>query len=755
MWKSSMVLARPLPMALMLLFLATPVHTAGHTQTSTSSSTNNSTLTHTDSTTNNSTLTHTQTSTSSTNNSTLTHTDIHHLGVFLADLIHKLHITVVSVCVYYSQDGDMIYERLAWELVRKLVFVQPCDANQPHEPTFPCLAPQPRPSHASSWLHSCRRRSYADIRLTEADQTKVVEKVSVKRYRETRGEVKQVVVGPDLLPSDEVEAIQATWILASYSKATQRVVVQEVFTFNDSPRTLVEPLGEWRPTARYSSTSTSSLTLHHQPGVGPRDFQRHILTFAYFPYPPYIMESEICPSPSPPPPQEEDNDNDDDENTREQQHEHSGYLNTRCLPHRHSRQLGESVLDGYFVEVFNTLAQRLNFLYRFVLPSTKENYTFGMGRPDNYSGLVGMVYRKEADVILASLTISEERLEVLDFSVPMDHFVRNLYIRTAAVHSNVGWGTYVLSFNGDVWVMTVVLILVTSFTLWVIGRFEITMVPLEILSLKDIFFMFYSCLVQQGVPTTPDSLRGRAVFWMFWVSSVILYANYTALLTSYLTVSTQSPPFTTFAEAVASYPQWQIGIMTGTTTRETIKDAQGKPYQLLSSRLDADPSLIVENEAQGVAKLLKKNYAFLTENPIMKYNYDNCSIKVIHVNLFPSYGRLGYAKNLPYAGVLDKELSRLSDGGLLDRMKRHWWGRETPCEDESFTDLDFTHTATAFIILLGGSILALFFLILERVQWRRAVRNERVITKTFMEKKKLPPIHRHPKQHRRGNMSPL
>lgn len=49
-------------------------------------------------------------------------------------------------------------------------------------------------------------------------QTKVVEKVSVERYRETSGEVRQVVVGPNLQPSAAVEAVLATWILASYSK---------------------------------------------------------------------------------------------------------------------------------------------------------------------------------------------------------------------------------------------------------------------------------------------------------------------------------------------------------------------------------------------------------------------------------------------------------------------------------------------------------------------------------------------------------
>lgn len=84
--------------------------------------------------------------------------------------------------------------------------------------------------------------------------------------------------------------------------------------------------------------------------------------------------------------------------------------------------------------------------------------------------------------------------------------------------------------------------------------------------------------------------------------------------------------------------------------------------------------------------------------------------------------------------VLYHRLSRLSDGGLLNRMRRHWWGRKTPCEDDSFTDLDFTHTATAFIILLGGSILALVFLFLERLQWKRTLQNVSVTTRASPKK---------------------
>ena len=61
------------------------------------------------------------------------------------------------------------------------------------------------------------------------------------------------------------------------------------------------------------------------------------------------------------------------------------------------------------------------------------------------------------------------------------------------------------------------------------------------------------------------------MFWLFWLSCVVLYAYYTARLTSYLAVSTASLPFTTFKGAVDKYPEWEIGIMTGTPLKTFIE----------------------------------------------------------------------------------------------------------------------------------------------------------------------------------------
>ena len=66
-------------------------------------------------------------------------------------------------------------------------------------------------------------------------------------------------------------------------------------------------------------------------------------------------------------------------------------------------------------------------------------------------------------------------------------------------------------------------------------------------------------------------------------------------------------------------------------------------------------------------------------------------------------------------------LSRLYDGGLQDKLMRQWIGRKIPCEEPSpLTELDFTHTVTAFLILLLGVVCSLLFVIVERIHERKS-----------------------------------
>lgn len=69
-----------------------------------------------------------------------------------------------------------------------------------------------------------------------------------------------------------------------------------------------------------------------------------------------------------------------------------------------------------------------------------------------------------------------------------------------------------------------------------------------------------------------------------------------------------------------------------------------------------------------------------------------------------------------FAPTTTCRLFRLRDGGVLDRLQRRWWERGTPCEEPSpYTHLDFTHTITAFLVLLVGFAVALLLLGVEKL----------------------------------------
>lgn len=62
----------------------------------------------------------------------------------------------------------------------------------------------------------------------------------------------------------------------------------------------------------------------------------------------------------------------------------------------------------------------------------------------------------------------------------------------------------------------------------------------------------------------------------------------------------------------------------------------------------------------------------------------------------------------------------MSDSGVLDRLSKKWWGRGAPCEDPTnFTELGFFQTATAFLILLVGLVMASLSLVTEKLLGKR------------------------------------
>ncbi|MPC08003.1 Glutamate receptor ionotropic, delta-2 [Portunus trituberculatus] len=354
--------------------------------------------------------------------------------------------------------------------------------------------------------------------------------------------------------------------------------------------------------------------------------------------------------------------------------------------------LGKDVVySGYLVEVILTIAATLNFKIQLsALPPGKDE--FGAEMDDgNYSGLIGAIQSQRNSSLEA-----------------------------------IGWDTFVLSFHWGTWLAILMLLGIMSTGLWIIVRHQ-TNEDDHFTKGSNIVFILFSCLVQQGSWILPTTGRVQAVLWLFWVASVVLYASYTAILTSFLTVSTVTPPFTSLEEAV-DVPGWKIGLLRGTAVPKIFQRSKKLSYQKVYERLQSDPSLYCESRKEGMDRMITDNkFAFFGDRRAMSYLIrNNCSIKevqdsVLLLSLSPqmtgsyikSYVHLGFRKLLPYANIINQELLKLEAGGVMDRIYQQWWGKQVPCEAPSpYTQLDFTlnksrsncHSPTAAAVLEVGTL---------------------------------------------------
>ncbi|GFQ78538.1 glutamate receptor ionotropic, delta-1 [Trichonephila clavata] len=77
---------------------------------------------------------------------------------------------------------------------------------------------------------------------------------------------------------------------------------------------------------------------------------------------------------------------------------------------------GEPKISGVEGRLLDIISSALGFRYNLVSPVEKEFRLLSLD--GNWSGLIGMVQRKEADIALGLLSVTEERTKAVDFTTP-------------------------------------------------------------------------------------------------------------------------------------------------------------------------------------------------------------------------------------------------------------------------------------------------------------------------------------------------
>ncbi|XP_034460489.1 glutamate receptor ionotropic, kainate 4 isoform X1 [Hippoglossus hippoglossus] len=411
------------------------------------------------------------------------------------------------------------------------------------------------------------------------------------------------------------------------------------------------------------------------------------------------------------------------------------------LRHNHQELDGNDRYEGFCVDMLKELADILKFKYRIRLVGDR---LYGVpGANGTWTGMVGELISRKADLAVAGLTITAEREKVIDFSKPFMTLGISIMYR---VHlgRRPGYFSFLDPFSPGVWLFMLLAYLAVSCVLFLVAR----LTPYEWYnphpclkgrcnllinqySLGNSFWFPVGGFMQQGSTIAPRALSTRCVSGVWWAFTLIIISSYTANLAAFLTVQRMEVPIES-VDDLADQTAIEYGTMHGGSTMTFFQNSRYQTYQRMWNFMHSkQPSVFVKSTEEGIARVLKSNYAYLLESTMNEYyRQRNCNLTQIGGLLDTKGYGIGMPHGSVYRDEFDLAILKLQEDNRLEILKRKWWdgGKCPKEEDHRAKGLGMENIGGIFVVLVCGLLVAIFMAVLEFV-WmlRQTPGNEQTV----------------------------
>uniref|UniRef100_A0A671VRZ7 Glutamate receptor n=1 Tax=Sparus aurata TaxID=8175 RepID=A0A671VRZ7_SPAAU len=424
---------------------------------------------------------------------------------------------------------------------------------------------------------------------------------------------------------------------------------------------------------------------------------------------------------------------------------------------------GNERYEGYCVDLASEIAKHVGIKYKL---SIVMDGKYGARDPETktWNGMVGELVYGRADIAVAPLTITLVREEVIDFSKPFMSLGISIMIKKPQ-KSKPGVFSFLDPLAYEIWMCIVFAYIGVSVVLFLVSRFspyewnleeqDETKDPQTPPDPPNDFGIFNSlwfslgAFMQQGCDISPRSLSGRIVGGVWWFFTLIIISSYTANLAAFLTVERMVSPIES-AEDLAKQTEIAYGTLDSGSTKEFFRRSKIAVYEKMWSYMkSAEPSVFVKTTPDGVARVRKSKgkFAFLLESTMNEYIEQRkpCDTMKVGGNLDSK----GYGVATPKGSALRTPVNlavlKLSEQGILDKLKNKWWYDKGECgtKDSGSKDktsaLSLSNVAGVFYILVGGLGLAMMVALIEFCYKSRQETKRLKLAKNAQNFKPAPP----------------
>ncbi|KYN34710.1 Glutamate receptor delta-2 subunit [Trachymyrmex septentrionalis] len=369
--------------------------------------------------------------------------------------------------------------------------------------------------------------------------------------------------------------------------------------------------------------------------------------------------------------------------------------------------LKNGTMDGFFGLLLIELSKAMNFTIKILDPVD----SFGSWDPQNgWSGAIGKLVNNEADIGIAAFTVTNDRLNDVDFSIPLIRTQYRLYLHEP-ITPYVQWFWYFKVFSPGVCVKLIMIIIIASILLTVIKAKGFSM---SIIS--DNYIKVWGIYCQQGLPEFPIKSSMRLAFFSIYVSSVIILSSYFASLISYLALNTAKLPFSTL-EGYVEDGTYKLLVLQNSAEYD-IPLYTKDPLLLKMYELREDKEYLPFNLFEGFKKICERmDLAFYTTEVFKNYLsiYIQCELVYINTGRIDN-NAITLKKGSPYTGFINYHLRRFQLNGVVNKLKNKNPSTISMKSVGNFT-VDITDVTPILTIVIGSTVLSLFILIIEKVYY--------------------------------------
>ncbi|KFB52145.1 AGAP000801-PA-like protein [Anopheles sinensis] len=404
---------------------------------------------------------------------------------------------------------------------------------------------------------------------------------------------------------------------------------------------------------------------------------------------------------------------------------------------------GNSQFEGYAIDLIHEISKILGFNYTIRL-APDGRYGSNNKETGEWDGMIKELLEQRADLAIADLTITFDREQVVDFTMPfMNLGISVLYRKPVKQPPNLF--SFLSPLSLDVWIYMATAYLGVSVLLFILARFTPYEWPTPNpcdphpeklqtqFTLMNCMWFAIGSLMQQGCDFLPKAVSTRMVAGMWWFFTLIMISSYTANLAAFLTVERMDSPIES-AEDLAKQTKIKYGALRGGSTAAFFRDSNFSTYQRMWSFMEsARPSVFAASNIEGVERVVKGkgSYAFLMESTSIEYVIErNCELTQVGGMLDSKGYGIAMPPNSPFRTAISSAVLKLQEEGKLHILKTRWWKEKRgggSCRDDTSkssstaNELGLANVGGVFVVLMGGMGVACVIAVCEFVWKSRKV----------------------------------